>query len=72
MMIDGADFFVRLVSFPVPAEGMTMPNDDGTFSVYINAGIPEPKQVGAYFHEVRHIESGDFCGEKDIREVESA
>lgn len=71
MMIDGADFFVRFVSFPVPAEGMTMPNDDGTFSIYINTNIPEPRQVGAYFHEVRHIEAGDLEGDKDVREVEA-
>ena len=71
MILDGADFFVRLVPFPVPAQGMTMPNDDGTFSVYINADLDGPRQVGAYFHEVQHIAGGDFEGDQDVREVEA-
>ena len=33
------DYYVRLVELPPTVFGATLPNDDGTFSVYINARL---------------------------------
>ena len=33
------DYYVRFVDFPPTVLGATLPNDDGTFSVYINARL---------------------------------
>ena len=72
MKIDGADYFVRVVKFPVSAPGgMVMPNDDGTFSVYLNSSLNWEKQVEAYRHEVSHIENDDFYNGKPIEEIEN-
>ena len=68
--IDGADYFVRIVDLPCPVGGMVTPNDDGTFSVYINAKNSREKQIKSYAHEVDHIENDDFYTGKDIKEIE--
>lgn len=71
MKIDGADFFVRVVKFPVTTPGgMVMPNDDGTYSIYLNSELNWERQVEAYRHEVGHIENDDFYNDKSIEEIE--
>lgn len=71
MALDGSDFFVRVIDFPTcTCGGMVMPNDDGTFSVYINAKVSADQQRRAYRHEVNHIENDDFYNGKSIREAE--
>lgn len=69
--IDGADYFVRVVPFPVDCVGgMVTPNDDGTYSVYINENVDPYRQKEAYKHEVGHIVNGDFYNDKPIEEIE--
>lgn len=68
--IDGADFFVRVVDLPSPVGGLVTPNDDGTFSVYINARNSHTKQIKSYGHEVEHIVNDDFYSGKSIKEIE--
>ena len=36
-------------------EGVTIPNDDGTFDIYINESLPPERQEDALRHELRHI-----------------
>lgn len=69
--IDGADYFVRVIPFPVDCVGGAVtPNDDGTYSVYINANIDRYRQKEAYKHEVMHIERGDLYSDAPIEEIE--
>ena len=71
MALDGSDFFVRLIDFPTcTAGGMVLPNDDGTYSVYLNARTSFDQQRRAYRHEVDHIDSNDLYNGKSIKEVE--
>lgn len=69
-LIEGEDFFVRVVDLPVQIGGLVTPNDDGTFSVYINARNTADRQRQSFRHEVSHIENNDFYNEKPIEEVE--
>ena len=56
-MIEDGKVFVRyLDGVPLTVRGVTTPNPDGTFSVYINAGLPEETQRAALEHELYHIE----------------
>ena len=48
-----------------------MPNDDGTFSVYINERVDDVRKRRAYKHEIEHIENNDFYNEKPIEEIEN-
>ena len=73
-MIEGADYFVRLVDFPlgVGSNGMLLLNDDGTYSVYLNARASADIQKKAMRHEYDHMANDDMYGDKDIRSIEGA
>ena len=43
-MTDGTIFVRRLHNLPLTVRGVTTPNPDGTFSVYINAALPPEVQ----------------------------
>lgn len=64
------DYFVRFVDLPLSIGGFVMPNDDTTFSVYINARHTEARQLISYIHEVRHIQHDDFYNGKPIYIIE--
>ena len=72
-MIEGADYFVRVVNFPkgVNRVGLVLLNSDGTYSVYINAKASEAQKKKAMRHEYNHMANDDLYGDKDIRDVES-
>lgn len=71
-MIEGVDYFVRVINFPkgVNRIGFVLLNEDGTYSVYINAKASEAQKRKAMRHEYNHMAQDDLHGEKDIREVE--
>lgn len=59
-------FFVRLVALPLAVEGVTIPNDDGTFDVYINSNLPLERQGKVLVHELRHIKKDHFYNEDPV------
>ena len=59
-------FFVRLVSLPPAVEGVTVPNDDGTFDVYINSKLSLEKQGQVLMHELEHIKKDHFYNEDPV------
>ncbi len=69
-LIENADFFIRVVDLPLGVGGVVTPNDDGTFSIYLNARNSARKQRSSCSHEVGHIEKDDFYNGKSIGEVE--
>ena len=54
------DYFMRLVELPATVEGVTVPNDDGSFDIYINSRLPEARRKSVLAHELRHIELEHF------------
>lgn len=71
MLIENQDYFVRVIPFPVYSiGGAVTPNDDGSFSVYINANLSLERQRKALKHELDHIENDDFYNGKPITEIE--
>ena len=54
------DTYIRLVPLPVKVEGVTLPNDDGSFDVYINSRLSPAKQQETLEHELRHIRQEHF------------
>ena len=71
-MIEGVDYFVRLVDFPIGVGscGMLLLNDDGTYSVYLDARASTDRQKKAMRHEYDHMANDDMYGDKDIRCIE--
>lgn len=72
-MIEGADYFVRVIDFPrgVNRIGLVLLNDDGTYSVYLNARASAHAQKKAMRHEYDHMANDDLYGDKDIRKIEN-
>lgn len=74
--IPGADYFIRWVPFPPDNGtdgGMVLPNDDGTFSIYLDIRLlcNANKAKKTYRHEVNHILNDDFYNGRPIRDVEN-
>lgn len=64
------DYFVYMVELPYRVEGITVPNNDGTYSVYINSARSEGTQRAALAHELEHIENDHLYSNKPIKMVE--
>ena len=70
-LIEGLDYFVYPVAFPNYAnQGAVTPNNDNTYTVYINSLYPQELWPGILEHELDHIRNNDFYNDRDIREVE--
>lgn len=66
------DYYVRRVKFPnrsCPA--LVVPNDDGSFDIYINTLFPPDKQAEALEHELRHLKKDHFYKEEPISKQEA-
>lgn len=51
----GNYIFVRMIGMPDTVPAVVLPNDDGTFDIYINENLPEEMQNRALEHELEHI-----------------
>ena len=65
-----ANYFVRFVRLPYTIPGVIVPNDDGTFDIYLNDCIPENQREKAIQHELEHIARDHFYQERPIAEIE--
>lgn len=65
------DYFIRYIPLPCHVEGVTVPNDDGTYSIYINSTLPVCVQQTALRHEVNHIRMNHLYSVDDITTIES-
>lgn len=74
-LLEDVDYFLRFVRFPNRANaGAVIPNDDGTYDIYINTRYwPDEEWVRAVLmHEIRHIILGHFdVLDKAIEEIEA-
>lgn len=69
MVIENADYCVRIVTLPDGVHGVVSEDADGFCSVYINAKDSRERQYRALDHERRHIENNDFS-KSDVVEAE--
>lgn len=58
-----------LVNFPSPGKEMVVQNEDGSYTVLINAKLSHDGRVLAYEHALNHINSGDF-EKSDVQSIE--
>lgn len=65
------DYFLRYVDFPPGVEGVTVPNSDGTFDIYINARLGETRRQECLEHELRHIRRDHFYSGGDVETLEA-
>jgi len=70
VVIEGCDYFIRYLSLPGSIGGFIMPNNDGTYSMYLNIDHSPEMQMEDYIHEFQHILYDDLYDNKDIRDIE--
>ena len=54
------DYYLRLVELPRAVEGVTVPNDDGSFDIYINILLSPKRRQEVLEHELGHIRREHF------------
>jgi len=70
MILANADYFVYYADFPPTVRGVVTPNDDGTFSIFLNSRLSDSQKFLTYLHEVRHIENDDFYNGLSLQQIE--
>lgn len=71
-MIFDRDLNVNYLDMPTTIKGRTVPNEDGSFTVFINSRLSHTEQGEAFYHETTHIKSGDFDHDhKDVQMIET-
>ena len=66
-----SDYFVRIIALPPAVRGVTVPNDDGTFSIYINSLYGEGVQKKVLQHELEHLARDHFYKDEPIARQEA-
>ena len=64
------DYYVRHVALPRKVEGVSIPNDDGSFDIYITSLLPPEQRSRVLEHELRHIRHEHFYLDMDLRRME--
>lgn len=62
----GSYIFTRLLALPYAVRAVTLPNDDGTFDIYINANLPDELRQKALDHELEHILKDHFYNDDPV------
>ena len=65
------DVNVIIIDFPTPGREMVVPNEDGSYTIFLNAHLSNEEQLKAYGHAMEHIKNNDFSKE-DVQEIEAA
>jgi len=54
------DYYVRLVALPRTVEGVSIPNDDSSFDIYLNSRLSPQRQQEVLEHELNHLRREHF------------
>lgn len=63
------DYQVRLINFPSQVKEAVTENEDGTYTIFIDAALSSDEQKKRFLHAMTHILSDDFSKE-DIQAIE--
>lgn len=61
---------VQIIDFGNSVPATVTINEDGSFSIFLNARLSYERRLEAYMHELRHIESNDLNSRKTVEEIE--
>ncbi len=72
MILENADYFIKIVDFPVcSCGGAILLNDDGTYTILLNSRLSRQQNEASFIHELNHIKNGDFHRDVPIKQIES-
>ena len=63
---------VRIIDLPSTIRGLTIPDEDGNYNVYLNAHLNRESQRRTLKHEIEHIKNNHFYSNKSVRFLESS
>lgn len=68
MKVDLDTINTLLIDLPGSIRGFSRENPDGTYTIVLNSSLCRECQEATYWHEIEHIENGDFtqCCVSDI------
>lgn len=64
------DVNVVLLDLPTKEKEAITENEDGSFTIVVNARLSRQGQIEAYYHAKRHIDNGDFQKES-VQSIEA-
>ena len=64
------DYFVYLVPLPHGVHGFVTPNDDDTYTIYINSNDSLERRIKALEHELEHIRKGHLYSPESASSIE--
>lgn len=64
------DYYVHFAPLPHGVEGVSVPNDDGSFDVYINSALSTERRRETLEHELKHLEREHFYVDLSIGQME--
>lgn len=57
---------VTVLDFKNGVPEVVSKNEDGSYSVFLNARLTYERRLEAYAHALRHIENGDFNSDSNV------
>lgn len=70
--LEGCDYFIYYMKLPPKIWAFITPNDDGTYSMFLDPRRSFDQMLDDYEHELWHIIREDFYNNKPIWVVEAA
>ena len=70
--IEGADYYIYVMKLPDGIKAMVIPNDDSTYSMYLDCRRTWEQWIDDWTHETWHILRNDFYNSRPIWVVEAA
>lgn len=65
------DINCNIINFPNSGNEMIVKNEDGSYTILINAKLSAQGQLLAYEHALKHIRNNDF-EKSNVQEIEKA
>lgn len=59
------NIFIQYVNMPTTIKSTVTHNEDGSYTIFLNARIAQNQQADAYLHELQHILRLDFENRHD-------
>ncbi len=70
MTYEGIDYNLQFIKFPNKIYEVVTPNEDGSYTIFIDNRLDEERRRQAFLHAINHIKSGDFY-RKNVQSIES-
>lgn len=68
--INMENYNIILYNMPTGIKAFTRSNPDGTYTIVLNARLSNEQQRLSFYHELMHIQNGDYDRKTDVGMLE--